>query len=137
MRTDGDIERSTRLALEASVAHLDARVRSRLTQARHAALDELRRRPSRGWLSRAFVPAAALGASAVVAILLWSQRPDVASPPLATATPEQGVPAPAIAAPEEGEAPAAMLAAATSDDIAFVLGEDPFDAAFAVEEPSG
>jgi hypothetical protein len=63
--------------LQASADHLDARTLSRLTQARHAALDAVKdgRRagfPAGGWLA----PAGGLAAAAVVA-LIWAGRPDV------------------------------------------------------------
>ncbi len=132
---DGDIETGTRKVLDASIAHLAGRVRSRLTQARHAALDELRRRGSRGWrsparLSRVLVPVAAIAAVAVVAVLVSRQPPAGVSQQLTASTVES---APSATVDEGGSA--AMLAAATSDDIAFVLGEDPFEAAFGAEEP--
>lgn len=100
-----DFENRARATLEASVAHLDARVRSRLTQARHAALDELGRRAPRHLWWRTLAPAAALGVAAVVATVLWSQRaggpPSVAALPL---TPTISV---------------------TAEELDLVLGEDP------------
>jgi len=77
----GDADRDAALAARArellldSADHLDARTRSRLTQARHAALDQLgnARRPGvpfGGWLA----PAGGLAAAVIVA-LIWSGRP--------------------------------------------------------------
>jgi hypothetical protein len=71
-----EFERRTRETLEASVTRLDGRIRSRLTQARHAALDEARRRRGfggrDGW--RSWMPAGALAAAVLVAMLLWTGR---------------------------------------------------------------
>ncbi len=58
-----------------SVEHLDARTRSRLTQARHAALEQLqssqpRGLPMAGWLA----PAGGL-AAVVIAVLVWLGMP--------------------------------------------------------------
>ena len=104
-----DFERRSREALEAGTQHLDARVRSRLTQARHAALDELARRSPghRAWW-RQTVPVAAFGAAAMLALSFWTLRPDDAGVP---ATSLQGI------------------VVADGEDLAFVLGEDLFDAA--------
>jgi len=66
------LERRTAALLEASAANLDGRVRSRLTQARHAALDERRRaRARRAWLS--WAPAGAV-AAAVLGVLLYVRQ---------------------------------------------------------------
>jgi hypothetical protein len=57
--------------LRDSADSLDAGTRSRLTQARHAALDSIRTRPA--WLDfRVLAPGGAVAAAAVVAMLLWS-----------------------------------------------------------------
>jgi hypothetical protein len=65
-----DFEQRTRAVLEESSARLDGRTLSRLTQARHAALDSLQR-PARRRL-RLFVPAGAAAAAAVLAVVMWS-----------------------------------------------------------------
>lgn len=63
------LERRSRTLLEASAANLDGRIRSRLTQARHAALAERRRsRARRAWSS--WAPAGAV-AAALLAVLLY------------------------------------------------------------------
>jgi hypothetical protein len=68
-------EKRTREVLDESTARLDGRALSRLTQARHAALDQVRE-PGRGaW--RSFVPAGAAAAVAVVAVVMWSRNPGV------------------------------------------------------------
>jgi hypothetical protein len=63
-------ERRTRELLRDSVDNLDAATRSRLTQARHAALAARGTRPS--WLElRVLAPGGAVAAAALVAVLLW------------------------------------------------------------------
>lgn len=65
---DARLEQRTKALLDESVDRLDARTRSKLTQARHAALAELQQ--SRGTLAwRRLAPAAALVAIAVVMIV--------------------------------------------------------------------
>ena len=66
-----DFENRSREVLEESVARLDGRTRSRLTQARHAALAQLER-PVRQWW-RSYVPAGAAAAAAVFAVMLYVQ----------------------------------------------------------------
>jgi hypothetical protein len=64
-------ERRTRELLNASAAALDGRVRSKLTQARFAAVEEARRgRGSFVW--RSWVPVGSLAGAAVLALLLWN-----------------------------------------------------------------
>lgn len=113
MTTGRDFEQQAREALEASVGHLDARVRSRLTQARHAALAELQRRARRPtWL---IAPAAAFAAAAILAVVLWAPWFTVQDPP--------------------SSATLTALAAIPGDELDFLLGEDVFAAVF--EEPAG
>lgn len=77
-----EFEDRTRATLDASASRVDGRVRSRLTQARHAALDELVARRSAGgwarwrdWLRpRSLAPAGAMAAAAIVAVVLWTGR---------------------------------------------------------------
>ncbi|MBK6674727.1 MAG: hypothetical protein IPG49_15150 [Proteobacteria bacterium] len=63
--------------LRDSADSLDAATRSRLTQARHAALEGISARPA--WLDfRVLAPGGAVAAAAVVAVLMWTgpmQRP--------------------------------------------------------------
>jgi hypothetical protein len=73
--------RQLKAMLDEGNAHLDARVRSRLTQARHAALAQADSRPNL-WL-RQWAPAAGIAAAAVLAVLVWpsprrEQPPDEA-----------------------------------------------------------
>jgi hypothetical protein len=77
-----DFERLSRQALEESVLRIDGRVRSRLNQARQAAVEvaSARRRPL---LSRFFalVPTAGAAAAAVlVAMVLWHREPQLELP---------------------------------------------------------
>jgi len=75
-----DFEKRTREVLDESTGRLDGRTRSRLTQARHAALAQLEQ-PARYWW-RSYVPAGAAAAVAVLAVVMWPgpvERP-VASP---------------------------------------------------------
>ena len=75
-------ERNARAVLEESVRRIDARTRSRLNQARHAALAAAgaRRRPS--WRSFTLMPAAGAAAAALlVAVVLWQRQPPGVVPP--------------------------------------------------------
>src|SRR5688572_9813852 len=66
-----DFEKRTMQVLEESTARLDGRTRSRLTQARHAALAQLAQ-PARHWW-RSYVPAGAAAAVVVLAVMMWSR----------------------------------------------------------------
>lgn len=74
-----DFEKRSQEILEDSVARLDGRTRSRLTQARHAALAQLERPAARQWW-RAYVPAGAAAAAAVLAVVLYAGRGAVPVP---------------------------------------------------------
>ena len=70
-----DFEKRTRALLEESVSRTDGRIRSRLNQARHAALAQLqpaRRRPF--WRSFTLAPAAGVVAAVVLALFLILSR---------------------------------------------------------------
>jgi anti-sigma-K factor RskA len=67
-----EFEKHTRDVLAESTARLDGRIRSRLSQARHAALEQATQ-PARHWW-RAYVPAGAAAAVAVLAVVIWSAR---------------------------------------------------------------
>jgi anti-sigma-K factor RskA len=68
-------ERNARTILEESVQRIDARTRSRLNQARHAALEAAQHRRTR-WRSFTLMPAAGVAAVAVlVAVTLWHRNP--------------------------------------------------------------
>jgi hypothetical protein len=73
-----DFEKRTQQVLEESVSRLDGRTRSRLTQARHAALAQLER-PARQWW-RSYVPAGAAAAAAVLAVMFYAGPHTVSGP---------------------------------------------------------
>jgi hypothetical protein len=75
-----EFERRARELLDESTERLDARVRSRLTQARAAAIEVAR--GSRGGFSwRLWIPAGALAGAAALAVLLWSGTPQSPATP--------------------------------------------------------
>ena len=78
----GSLEHRAQELLRASADALDGNVRSRLTQARSAAIEEARQaRTSFAW--RRLVPAGALAGAAVLALVLWngaSRAPDPVTP---------------------------------------------------------
>ncbi len=64
-------ERRAAELLRDSADTLDAATRSKLTQARHAALDNIRSRPA--WLDlRVLAPGGAVAAATVIAVVLWT-----------------------------------------------------------------
>jgi len=67
-------ERRTQELLDESTERLDGRVRSRLTQARSAAVEEARK-PRLGVAWRTWIPAGALAGAAALAVFLWSGAP--------------------------------------------------------------
>jgi len=77
-----DFEKRTREVLEESATRLDGRTRSRLTQARHAALSRLEK-PARQWW-RSYVPAGAAAAAAVLAVMIFVQPGSVVEPRVAS-----------------------------------------------------
>jgi ferric-dicitrate binding protein FerR (iron transport regulator) len=67
----GEFEQRARALLEDSVLRIDGRVRSRLNQARHAALEAASRPPS-FWRRFSLMPAAsAVAAAVLIAFVLW------------------------------------------------------------------
>jgi hypothetical protein len=80
-----DFEKRTQEVLEESAGRLDGRTRSRLTQARHAALAQLAQ-PARHWW-REYIPAGAAAAVAVLAVIIWSGGPLGPSPAGPVASP--------------------------------------------------
>ncbi len=80
-----EFERRTQAVLDESTARLDSSVRSRLNQARHAAMAahaERSRSPLARFFGarRLFAPAGAVAAVAVLALVLWTGRPAVQAP---------------------------------------------------------
>jgi len=76
-----DFERNARVVLERSVARIDARTRSRLNQARHAALEAAGAPRRSWWRSYTLMPAAGAAAAVLVAVVLWHREPSVVEPP--------------------------------------------------------
>jgi hypothetical protein len=78
-----DFERNARVLLEESVSRIDGRTRSRLNQARHAAL-EAAAAPRRAWRWRSYtlMPAAGVAAALLVTLVLFNREPSVESPVL-------------------------------------------------------
>jgi hypothetical protein len=70
------LEKRSRALFHDSVENLDMRMRSRLTQARHAALEAAAPR-SHSWLPRKawWMPAAGVTAAAVLGVALWMGTP--------------------------------------------------------------
>jgi hypothetical protein len=83
-RNDGidaarDLERQAKALFDASVERLDGRTRSKLTQARYAALEELQASRAQP-LRRYWAPSAGLAAAAVLAVVIGiNLRPDGAA----------------------------------------------------------
>jgi anti-sigma-K factor RskA len=70
-----EFERHAQGLLEESALRVDARVRSRLNQARHAALEEIAARPKSFWRNPVLVPASgAVAAAVLVAVLLTTRH---------------------------------------------------------------
>jgi hypothetical protein len=86
MSNDNDgsnFERRAKRAFDDSVAALDAATRSKLTRARHRALEEQASSRDRGWRS-SLVPAGTLAATAIVAwLVVWQVPPP--TPDMSTA----------------------------------------------------
>ena len=78
-----DFERRSREVLEESVLRIDGRVRSRLNQARQAAVEAAAaRRRGIFWRLSAMVPttAGAVAAALIVAMVLWHRGPETEMP---------------------------------------------------------
>ena len=76
--TASELERRTRAVLEHGLTRIDARTRSRLNQARHAALDSAARSRPGTWRGFKLVPVtggAVAAAVLAVAFVLFTQRP--------------------------------------------------------------
>ena len=78
-----EFERNARTVLEASVARIDARTRSRLNRVRQVALEAAGRRDRPSWRSLALMPAGAVAAALLLAVMLWHREPALReAPPL-------------------------------------------------------
>jgi hypothetical protein len=76
-----EFERNAKLVLEASVRRLDGRTRSRLNQARQAALAAAGTRRRAWWAGFTLMPAAgAVAAALLVAVVLWHREPTSTAP---------------------------------------------------------
>lgn len=82
MNEQTPFEQRAREVLEESTAKLEGRTLSRLTQARHAALQQ---QGQRQWL-RGWVPAGAAAAAAVLAVLIWTGPVTEPGAPLVSST---------------------------------------------------
>lgn len=71
-------ESRTREVLGESASRLDGRQQSRLTQARHAALDRLEKPKRSAWLT--WIPAGAATAAAALALVIWAPGLDTQAP---------------------------------------------------------
>jgi hypothetical protein len=118
MTADNDFEQRARLTLEESVTRLDGATRSRLTQARYRALEQLDTSAARvgGWWrltgrSSVLAPVGAMAAVVALTTVLWVGRPGVSLPG------ETG--AVAAGAPED------MELLADGDALAAMSEEDP------------
>ncbi|MGH8140204.1 MAG: hypothetical protein ACREVV_18660 [Steroidobacteraceae bacterium] len=77
----GRFEQQVRDVLEDSVTRIDGRIRSRLNQARHAAVAEAARRRPIFWRRFVLMPAAgAVAAAVLVAFILWPHSPQMELP---------------------------------------------------------
>jgi hypothetical protein len=78
-----EFERKARELLEESVSRIDGRIRSRLNQARHAALAAAGARRPAWWRSLTVMPTAGAAAAALlVAVVLWHRQPSGEPPVL-------------------------------------------------------
>jgi len=73
LRKDRDFADRTKLLFEQSVAALDGQTRSKLTQARYRALEELAERKQPAW-NRSWLPAGAVAAVALLSLLFWQAQ---------------------------------------------------------------
>ena len=86
-RDDAELERQARTVFQASVDDLDAATLSRLHRSRQQALDAAAGRKRRGWRWTAWVPAGALAASVLAAVLLLRSPSETGVPSQVATTP--------------------------------------------------
>jgi hypothetical protein len=78
-----DFERNASAVLEESVSRVDGRTRSRLNQARQAAVSAVGARQRPWWRSVTLMPAAgATAAALLLAVMLWHREPAALEPPV-------------------------------------------------------
>jgi len=71
-----EFERNARVLLEQSLSRIDGRTRSRLNQARQAALEAAGARRTAWWRSLTLMPTVGAAAAALlVAVMLWHRQP--------------------------------------------------------------
>jgi hypothetical protein len=75
-------ERNARAVLAESVSRVDGRTRSRLNQARQAALAAVGVRYRPWWRGYTLMPAAGVAAALLVAVMLWHREPVAFEPPV-------------------------------------------------------
>ncbi|HEY0767910.1 MAG TPA: hypothetical protein VGD47_08125 [Steroidobacteraceae bacterium] len=75
-------ERNARVVLEESLSRIDGRTRSRLNQARHAALEAAGVPRRSWWRSYTLMPTAGAAAALLVAVMLWHREPSGEAPVL-------------------------------------------------------
>jgi len=80
--TATEFERNARVVLERSLSRIDARTRSRLNQARQAALEAASRRHPRWLRGTTLMPAGAVAAALLLAVVLWHREPAGVEMPL-------------------------------------------------------
>jgi cytochrome c-type biogenesis protein CcmH/NrfG len=78
-----EFERNARAVLEESLARVDGRTRSRLNQARQLAVESVGMRHRPRWRTFALMPAGAVAAALVLAVMLWHHEPTVRESPAA------------------------------------------------------
>jgi hypothetical protein len=114
-------EQRARERLLDSAEGLDGATRSRLTQARHAALAELEARPHGFRVPGFWLPVSALGCAAVLALAVWLRASGVAHESAPTTA--QSVAQPQSGAPESPSIEDLVLLVANDD--AELYAEDP------------
>jgi hypothetical protein len=77
-----EFERNARAVLAESMSRIDGRTRSRLNQARQAALAAVGARHRPWWRSYTLMPAAGAAAALLVAVMLWHREPVALEPPV-------------------------------------------------------
>jgi len=77
-----EFERNARVVLEESVSRIDGRTRSRLNQARHAALEAAGARRPAWWRSLTLMPTAGAAAAALLVAVVLVHRQPSGEPPV-------------------------------------------------------
>jgi hypothetical protein len=77
--TESDFEKRSRELFKESVARIDARTRSRLTQARHAAVEASAASHPASWRWARYTPAVGFAAALVLGVAIWMNHPQLSS----------------------------------------------------------